>query len=186
MSTRADERPFGWMIRPSGPEDLPFLCEMLYEAIYWHPAMPRQPLSVTLTEPDIARYLFEWGRGGDAALIAVDASSRPIGAAWYRLFTPEEPGYGFLSESIPELSLGVAPAYRRLGIGRCLVCALLDHARNAGFSAVSLSAAADNPAIRLYTRCGFVKVGENGGSWTMRADLHSDESKKPRGAPRGR
>jgi ribosomal protein S18 acetylase RimI-like enzyme len=44
-------------------------------------------------------------------------------------------------------------------------------ARDRGLSAVSLSVEDENPARELYSRCGFVVVGRNGNSDTMRLDL---------------
>jgi ribosomal protein S18 acetylase RimI-like enzyme len=42
--------------------------------------------------------------------------------------------------------------------------------------ALSLSVEPTNlRAIALYERLGFARVGENGGSWTMRRDCHSGE-----------
>ena len=39
------------------------------------------------------------------------------------------------------------------------------------YGAVSLSVEPDNPALALYQRHGFEKVGERGGAWIMRAQL---------------
>ena len=55
-------------------------------------------------------------------------------------------------------NVAVAPAFRRRGIGRRLVQALL--ARSADLTFVTLEVRASNaPAIALYTACGFVPVG---------------------------
>jgi ribosomal protein S18 acetylase RimI-like enzyme len=95
-----------------------------------------------------------------------------VGAAWYRLFKEREPGYGFVDEQTPELSIAVVPSCRGKGYGEELLAALLAHAKKDGFEQISLSVEPDNPALRLYERYGFRKVGESGGSWTMLARLN--------------
>ncbi len=47
----------------------------------------------------------------------------------------------------------------------------MTQARTHGCTAVSLSVEDENPARALYRRCGFVVVGRNGNSDTMRLDL---------------
>jgi ribosomal-protein-alanine N-acetyltransferase len=44
-------------------------------------------------------------------------------------------------------------------------------ARKDGFAQISLSVEPDNPALHLYERHGFQRVGGSGGSWTMVARL---------------
>ena len=115
-------------------------------------------------------YVENWGRPGDAAVIALDRGF-PVGAAWYRLFKENRRGYGFVDETTPELSIAVVPSRRGHGIGGELMTALLDQARDEGYKTISLSVAKDSPAIGLYERYGFVKVDERDGAMTMRADL---------------
>jgi GNAT superfamily N-acetyltransferase len=164
-----------WRIRPGRAGDLPFLRRMLYEAACWNPDRPRPTLEEALADPRTGRYLDGWGRPGDTAVIAEDASARPLGAAWYRFFEPAAPGYGFVDASIPELTIGVRPEHRGRGIGGALLTGLLDRARAAGLDALSLSVERTNPALALYERHGFRRIGESGGSWTMRIDLPRPE-----------
>ena len=150
------------MIRHAGTQDLPFLRDMLRHAYYarWG------------NEADVPleRYVAGWGRPGDSALLAID-EFQPVGAAWYRLFEEEEPGYGFVDESTPELTIAVVPSRRGRGLGEELLTALLEQARSEGYGRISLSVEPDNPALHLYEQHGFTKVGERGGSWVMRAEL---------------
>lgn len=157
------------MIRPGSRYDARFLRDMLHHAYYWRErSVPQDPM-----EGSVQRYVMNWGRPGDAAVIALDDVGSEVGAAWYRLFKANEPGYGFVDEQTPELSIAVVPSRRGKGFGVELLEALLAQARHDGFTQVSLSVEADNPAFRLYERHGFRKVGESGGSATMLVTLGS-------------
>lgn len=163
------------LIRPFEKQDTPFLWEMLYQAIYV--AEGEQPLNRdVLNEPSIEKYLKDWGRADDHARIAVDGSHKPIGAIWIRRFHRDDAGYGFVDEETPELSMAILPEYRGRGIGRKLLTEMADTARSLGYRALSLSVAAHNiPALRLYEKCGYTKVGEDdGSSWIMKKVLIVD------------
>jgi ribosomal protein S18 acetylase RimI-like enzyme len=83
-----------------------------------------------------------------------------------RLFTQQNPGWGFVDEHTPELSMAVLPQYRNLGIGTALLQHIIDATRT-DYDALSLSVDPRNPAVHLYTRYGFVPCGESGTSITM-------------------
>jgi ribosomal protein S18 acetylase RimI-like enzyme len=157
-------------LRAAGPGDEPFLRKMMYEAAAWNPDWPREEVIEALSNPVLARYVDGWRRPGDAGVMA-EREGEAIGAAWYRLFTADTPGYGFVDERTPELGLAVVPLYRRLGVGTSLLDALIERAREDGYPALSLSVAPSNRSRLMYERAGFVKVGELGESWTMRLDL---------------
>lgn len=160
-------------IRPAtaSAQDLCFLREMLYEAATWRPDRPRQSMDLVLADPQVAVYLDGWPREGDTAVVAEDAESQPIGAAWYRLFDVAKHGYGFVASSIPELGIAVKPEARGAGVGTALLGALIDRARVEGFLALSLSVELDNPALRLYRRAGFIPVEHSEGALTMQLEL---------------
>jgi ribosomal protein S18 acetylase RimI-like enzyme len=154
------------VIRPGGARDVPFLRDMLRHAFYW-----RTPVGDR--EPPLTRYVNGWGRPGDRSLIAID-EFLPVGAAWYRLFTQEDAGFGFVDERTPELAIAVVPSRRGRGYGHELLSGLLDHARQDGFDAISLSVAKDNPAVALYETYGFERLREDdGAAVVMRAQLQS-------------
>ncbi len=158
-------------IRRLTTDDLPFLWLMLREAAYWRlPAAAHPSVEQIAADGHVARYLDGWGRVGDDGVVA-HAHDEPVGAAWFRLFTPAEAGYGFVNPRTPEMSLAVAAQWRRRGIGGALVAASLELADELGHESLSLSVEADNPARRLYEKAGFVKVGAVSGSWTMVADV---------------
>jgi len=111
-----------------------------------------------------------WGRPGDTAVIALEGGF-PVGAAWYRVFGPEEPGYGFVDERTPELAIAVVPSKRGHGVGDEMLKELLGKAREAGYERLSLSVEPGNPARKLYERHGFEVVDEGADAWTMVAEL---------------
>jgi len=145
---------------------------MLYEAAAWNPDWPRERMIAALADPMLERYHRDWGREGDAGVIA-ELDREPVGAAWYRLFTAEEPGYGFVDEKTPELGIAVVPLHRRKGIGHTLLRALMVQAREDGYQALSLSVAVHNRSRMMYERAGFEQVREvaEGENWVMRAEL---------------
>ena len=157
-------------IRPAMTEDAEFLKTMLYEAARWNPDWPFLSMETVLAEPMLVRYYQGWGRPGDGGAVA-ELEGAPVGACWYRVFTAEEPGYGFVDEKIPELGLAVQPLHRRKGIGEALLCSAKVQAREEGYQALSLSVAAHNRSRMMYQRSGFEKVAEDGDSWTMVANL---------------
>jgi ribosomal protein S18 acetylase RimI-like enzyme len=141
--------------------------DMLSHAYYW-----RVDRVSESGEPPVRRYVERWGRPGDTALIAIQDFQR-VGAAWYRLFSADNPGYGFVDEETPELAIAVVPSRRGRGIGEALLEALCERARADGYHALSLSAARDNDAlVSFYEQHGFSVVdGGDDQSVTMRRQL---------------
>jgi ribosomal protein S18 acetylase RimI-like enzyme len=139
---------------------------MLYFALFV-PAGAAPPDPSVIARPELARYVQGWGRRGDDGCIAVASSGDPIGAAWLRLWSADDRGYGFVDIRTPELTVAVRPEFRGRGIGTYLLQRLLECADDL-YDAVSLSVAADNPAFRLYQRLGFKTVSVGGVSMTMR------------------
>jgi ribosomal protein S18 acetylase RimI-like enzyme len=147
-----------------------FLWEMLYHALHVPAGQAPFPKEI-VNEPEIARYVEGWGKDDDRGFIAFDRStSEPIGAVWIRLFNGLNPGYGYLDDEIPELTIAVLPGSRNCGIGTELLTRLIDEARGR-YAALSLSVSADNPALHLYQRLGFEVVGQEGASLTMKKTL---------------
>lgn len=136
-------------------KDVSFLWDMMYEAAAVAEGMRALGKEKALSLPVNRKYVEGWGRSGDAGVIAVDQTERPLGAAWYRLHPDEAPGYGFISPTIPELTIGVCNDVRNQGIGRALLQALLALAQRQGYSALSLSVDRNNPALHLYECFGF-------------------------------
>ena len=87
------------------------------------------------------------------------------------MFRADAPGYGFVDEQTPELTISIVPSRRGHGLGQELLDALLAAARSAGHATVSLSVEADSPAVGFYERNGFARVGESEGGLVMKRDL---------------
>jgi GNAT superfamily N-acetyltransferase len=151
------------MIRKGSNADVTFMKSMLAHAYAWR---------VNQFEADIplTRYVDNWGRPGDVAVMSTETGHR-VGAAWLRVFPKEAPGYGFVDERTPELTIAVVPSRRRHGLGQELLDALLARAREQGHGAVSLSVEADSPAVAFYERNGFEAMREAEGGLVMRRDL---------------
>ena len=86
--------------------------------------------STRCRDPEIARYVADWGRAGDVALCALDRREEPVGAVWYRQFTAAEPGYGYVSDDVPELAIRGFPECRGQRVGSLLLGALVARARH--------------------------------------------------------
>lgn len=172
-------------LRRDDPGDLDVLHRMLYEAAFWRPASPREPITDALASAPLRVYHVGWGRPGDRGRIA-EVAGEPVGAAWYRRFDRDEHGYGFVDEDVPELTVGVAPDHRRQGIGRALLSDLLLQARRDGVHRLSLSVEDDNPARHLYGSLGFRTVERDAGASTMVVEVASHRSPGPARTDRSR
>ena len=98
--------------------------------------------------PNFRELLKDWGRyPGDRGLIG-EQGAMAVGAAWFRLWTAEEHFYGFLSSTVPEVSMAVKEGCRSMGVGRALLGRLVEVARADGYPALSLSVSPNNYALR--------------------------------------
>jgi GNAT superfamily N-acetyltransferase len=148
------------MLRDADLQDMRFLRDMLRHAYHWRIAQ----------DPDLPvfRYVQNWGQRGDAGVIAFEGPNI-FGAAWYRLFPAAAPGFGFVDEETPELTIAVVPSHRGHGTGGELLEALLARARSDGFPRVSLSA--EPGQTGFYEKHGFREHRREDGTVTMVADL---------------
>ncbi len=155
------------MIRPGESQDVTFLRDMVR-----HTGLDRSGVTIDAEPPPLSRYVVGWGRAGDTALVAFDGTTHvAVGAAWCRLFTAAEPGYGFIDEATPELTVAVVPSRRGEGIGQALLTAIVEQARADGVAAISMSAVRDTPAVALFEENGFRVIREHGTAVIMALDL---------------
>jgi GNAT superfamily N-acetyltransferase len=141
--------------------DLPFLEEMFVITMDWNPSNVRGA-EHWRADPTFQQYIGGFPRPTDFGLIA-ERDGQKVGAVWSRYFSAEEPGYGFVSDDIPEIGIGVVEGRRGEGIGRALLNALIA----ASNTDLSLSVEDGNAAEELYRKQGFVPVGRVGNSTTM-------------------
>jgi len=146
-----------YSICPLTQKDEPFLWQMLYEAAH----LSKEgsfTVQDAMNHPDLAKYVKNWGDKDDRGFVAIlESTNQSVGAAWLRLLTGENKGYGYISDRIPELAIAILPEYRNQGIGTQLLKHLLAAAKTS-YPSVSLSIRATNPALALYKRLGFEVV----------------------------
>lgn len=161
-----------YTLRSIEASDEAFLWQMLFYAAHMHKEVGKTVVDAQ-QNPDLAKYVTNWGRPGDLGLIAEQNDSHAaLGAVWVRLYAGANKAYSPTTDDIPELAMAVLPAYMGRGIGSRLLQQLLDAARP-HYPAVALTVRTDNPALRLYQRIGFVVVSElvnrvGGRSYDMR------------------
>jgi len=147
------------MLRPADQQDMRFLRDMVRHAYHWRMGDPDLP---------VFRYVKNWGRPGDAGVIA-SAGPNAYGAAWYRLFPADAPGFAFVDEQTPDVTIAVVPSHRGKGTGGELLDALLERARADGFAQLSLSAELGQTGF--YEKYGFRELRREDGTVTMVASL---------------
>ncbi|MCG5456058.1 GNAT family N-acetyltransferase [Micromonospora sp. PSH03] len=158
------------VIRAATSADRDFLVDMLVEATNWLPERNWSREQI-LANPALAHYVTGWLQPDDFGLVAVDPADRPVGAAWFRYLTAADPGYGYVSDDVPELTIGVVESWRGGGVGRVLLRAVLDAARERGIRTVSLSVERANFAAGLYAAEGFRTVESFEDADTMVAEI---------------
>jgi len=149
-----------FIIRPIIKDDEPFLWQMLYYASHMDEEGAASPEDAK-NNPDLAKYIKDWGRPTDMGFLALDPhTQQPIGAAWVRLLIGPDKTISYIDDSTPELAIAVLPEYIGKGLGTQLLTHVLQAAGHA-FPAVVLSVRSTNPARRLYEKLGFVIVSES-------------------------
>jgi len=151
-----------YSIRTAIGADELFLRQMQHQALFVAPGEEPFPQAM-VDEPHIARYYRGFGgQLGDVGRIAVGPDGELIGAAWVRRSTSDNPSYGYIDDTTPELGMAVAEGSRGDGVGSALLDDLLGV-----LPRCCLSVDSRNPAVRLYERSGFEVVRRDGSSLMM-------------------
>lgn len=107
------------------------------------------------------------GDFGQVAEGAWDGGLSWAGVVWVLYLPRADAGFGFVAESVGELSICVQPGWRGRGLGRRLLRAALAEAMDRGHRQLSLSVEEGNPARGLYTSVGFVDAPAPAAPGTM-------------------
>ncbi len=154
-------------IRKIKNDEIVFLAEMLYEAIFipeGHASLPKD----IIKDKSLSKYIDNWGKDKyDIALVA-EINNQLVGAIWGRLLNAENKGYGFVDHHTPELSMAVKSEFRNRGIGTILLKTIVSEYKSLGIEYLSLSVDKANSAAKLYQRLGYSIVAATETSWTMR------------------
>jgi ribosomal protein S18 acetylase RimI-like enzyme len=135
-------------VREAHPDDEAELWRFLAIAGYELSAEAARSVEV------VASHLVGWQRPGDFGVVA-ERDGLAIGAAWARQFRPEEgPGY-YAGPMTPEISIGVLPGSRGIGVGEAMLRRLVELAMLRRCDSLCLTVRDSNPARRLYERIGF-------------------------------
>ncbi|GAC1423841.1 MAG: GNAT family N-acetyltransferase [Ktedonobacteraceae bacterium] len=146
-----------YVMRPVVKDDEPFLWKMLYYAAHMDEEGETSLLAAE-NNPDLMKYVKDWGRKTDRGFIALEPNSQqPIGAAWIRLLVGKDKTISYIDEYTPELAIAVLPKYAGKGVGTHLLSCVLKAALEV-YPSVVLSVRSTNPAKHLYERMGFVVV----------------------------
>ena len=119
--------------------------------------------------PELRHYCEFRPERGDLGFVA-GTRGPVVGVVWALFLAADDPGYGFVADGVPELSLCVWPGHRGRGIGGGLLRRALEEARRRGLARVSLSVEAGNPSVHLYRSVGFSPV-PGAADGTMAVDL---------------
>lgn len=137
-------------VRAGEPADTGFIIEMARLAS----VIEDRPLPAA-DDPEVVRML---PASPEAAVLALDHDGRAIGAAWWYF-----PAVPLVRPPAPELVVAVTPTGRGRGVGRALLDALTTRVAEHGYHRVVLNVHLRNPAVRLYSRVGFVVAGKGRG-----------------------
>ncbi len=145
------------------------LEDLLYEAIF-QPIGGERISRDIIKQPQLFKYIREFGRSGDRCLVA-EADRRIIGGVWVRTWSGPAKGYGYIDDSTPEFSISLLKGYRGRGVGSALMREMISLLMKEGYTQASLSVSKGNYAVRLYERLGFKVVAEGEDDHVMLLNL---------------
>jgi ribosomal protein S18 acetylase RimI-like enzyme len=155
----------GLLIREIKQNEIPFLSEMLYEAIFIPNGEIKLPKEI-INKPELNNYIKDFGRKDDFCFV-VEIEDKLIGAIWIRQFSDKNKGYGFVNSETPELSMAINDVYRGKGIGKIMLNKMLNKLSELNFSQVSLSVDKRNFAYNFYKKNNFFEVDSEKNSIKM-------------------
>jgi len=158
------------IIRALLPNEIVFLKEMLYTAIFVGQGAPTPPHSI-IESPALAKYIQNFGSKQHDYCLVASEDDELLGACWVRLFNENDKGFGYVNATTPELSIAIKKQHRNRGIGTRLIKQMIIDLKKKNINALSLSVDKENPAMKLYKKLGFLVVNETEKSAVMRLEL---------------
>ncbi len=153
------------IIREISKHEIEYLKRALYNALYVHPGEKEFDRDI-VNSSTWSKWYSNWGRGGDHAQV-VEVDGAVVGAAWCRQFSQADGSFGFVSTTIPELTISIEKEYRGRGLGKRLLLNLIARLTALGYPGLSLNLDGRNkPAAALYQALGF-NVVRDGSHPTM-------------------
>ncbi|MEO6888022.1 MAG: GNAT family N-acetyltransferase [Ktedonobacteraceae bacterium] len=154
-------------IRQATAEDIPFLQEMIWEAMLASPTFLALHGVETMRQAE-KQYWERWPEHPDPAFVALDGSGQRLGAMTVKPNDTQEPARGW------RIGLAMQAHVRGQGLGQRLLERAIIFAREKGANYVNLFVDPTNTrAIALYRRVGFIEVGEKDQMLEMRINLRS-------------
>ena len=141
--------------RPLTAADEPVLAQATLGNLNW--CGPRFTEYDVTSRPDFRHYTLLVLERGDFGFVAERAAEQ-IGVAWAQFLPADDPGYGYVDGSTPEISLWTREDSRGQGVGKLLLRRLQQEASHRGIARLSLSVEVGNFARQLYAAEGFVQV----------------------------
>ncbi len=158
-----------YTIRKLREDEREILEDLLYEAIF-QPAGGERISRDIIKQPQLFKYIRDFGRSGDRCLVA-EADRRIIGGVWVRKWSGTDKGYGYIDDSTPEFSISLLKGYRGRGVGSALMREMISLLKGDGCTQASLSVSRDNYAVGLYRKLGFKVVAEGEDDHVMLLNL---------------
>lgn len=141
-------------LRDLDEADAPILSQATLLNVNW--SGERLSMHDVQNDPRLADYTKIVPERGDFGFVLHDHTW--VSVVWLLFLDHRDPGFGFVRDGVPELSVSTQPGHRGVGHGRRLISHVIDTARSRRLPAISLSVEAGNPAARLYERLGFTPV----------------------------
>ncbi len=154
------------LIREIKPNEVSFLEEMLFQAIFVPEGEENKVTKEIIFLPELYCYISDFGKKEDYCLVA-EFDHKLIGAIWIRQFSDSNQGFGYINEKTPELSMAINPEFRRKAIGKKLLTEMLSYLKSSNYSQVSLSVDKRNFAYFMYQKFNFVDYKTNDNSVIM-------------------
>lgn len=151
-----------YRIREIEKSEYPLLADFLYEAIFV-PEGAAPPEKSIIAAPELQVYLEQFGERKDDRALVAEAEGKIVGAVWVRIMND----YGHVDDETPSFAISLYPDYRKYGIGRAMMVAMLDWLKESGYQQASLAVQKANYAAKMYGKLGFRIVGENSEEYIM-------------------